>query len=88
MLMLPSSFDVKSFVPGSSQLALCTWEIVCPLLLFNLEEILTFVKVILFSPECIKCYILACLHFNLSVLDPFTYKVRGNFQESFLKATL
>ena len=86
--MLPSSFDVKSFVPGPSQLALCTWEIACSLLLFNLEEILASVKVILFSPECMRCHRLACPHFYLSVLNHFTYKVRGNFQESTLTATL
>lgn len=64
------------------------WEVVCSLLLFTWERFLAFIKVILFGPECIKCYTQTCLGFYLGVLNLLLYRVWGDFQQSILKSTL
>lgn len=82
-LMWKVLFQVQAswpFVPGKLHvLCFClTWKRFWLLSrLFFLAQ--SALKVVLFSPECMKCYRLACPHFYLSVLDHFTYKVRGIF---------
>lgn len=80
----PQSLWCENSAPGPSQLTLWTLGGCVFSAFVLLGRDFGFVKVILFGPECIKCHILTCPYFYVALRKPFTYKGRGNFQESIL----